>query len=134
MTTTDISPRPGKVDAAVKMLYLLIAVGILRTSMTVLRHADVRSPYFLITIKLLVYAVTLFLIYKTAKGNNWARWLLLATVALAFPLAILPTLDSITHNPVHSLLGFLQLGLYIVAMFFLFHRSVRDWFGVTGTR
>jgi hypothetical protein len=111
------------------MLYLLIAIGIVRTSMTVIRHADVRSPYFLIFTKLLVYAVTVFLIYQISKGRNWARWLLLAIVSIAFPLSILPIFETLTHNPVHTLLGFLQLALYIVAMVLLFHKSSTDWFG-----
>ncbi len=129
MSTKELSGRPAKVVIAVRMLYLLIAIGIVRTSMTVIRHADVRSPYFLIFTKLLVYAVTVFLIYQISKGRNWARWLLLAIVSIAFPLSILPIFETLTHNPVHTLLGFLQLALYIVAMVLLFHKSSTDWFG-----
>ena len=128
MPTLDLSEKPEKVVTAVKMLYLLIAIGFIRTGMTVVRHVDVRSPYFLISIKLLVYAVTVFLIFQISRGRNWARWLLLAEVAIAFPLAILPTFDAISHSPFHTLLGFVQLGLYIVAMLFLFHRSSSEWF------
>jgi hypothetical protein len=129
MSIKELSEKPAKVIAAVRMLYLLIGIGIIRTAMSVIRHADVRSPYFLIFTKLLVYAVTVFLIYQISKGKNWARWLLLVIVAIAFPLSILPTFDSITHNPVHALLGFLQLALYIFAMVFLFHGSSSGWFG-----
>lgn len=119
---------PPKIVTAVRMLYLLIAIGIVRTGMTVIRHVDVRSPYSLIITKLLVYAVTAFLIYQISRGRNWARWLLLLIVTIALPLSILPTFDAISHNPVHTLLGFLQLGLYIVAMVFLFQRSTSSWF------
>ena len=129
MLTKEFSERPAKIVAAVRMLYLLVAIGIVRTAMTVIRHADVRSPYFLVFTKFLVYAVTVFLIYQISKGKNWARWLLLVIATIALPLSILPTFDSISHNPVHTLLGFLQLGLYIVAVVFLFHRSSSDWFG-----
>lgn len=128
MPTKELSERPKKVVTAVKMLYLLIAIGIVRTGMTVIRHADVRSPYFLVSAKLVVYATMVFLIYQTSRGKNWARWLLLTIVAIALPLSILPTFDAISHSPVHTLLGFLQLGLYIVAMVFLFQRSSSNWF------
>lgn len=128
MSSEERSETPAKVVTAVRMLYMLIAIGIVRTSMTVLRHVDVRSPYFLISIKLLVYAVTLVLIYQISKGKNWARWLLLAFVAIAFPLSILPIFDSMAHNPLDTLLGFLQLGLYIVAMIYLFNGRVSRWF------
>ena len=130
MSIKELSQRPEKVVTAVKLLYLVVAIGIIRTSMTVIRHVDVRSPHLLILSKMLIYAASVFLIYQVSKGKNWARWLLLAILAIAFPLSVLPTFDAIFHNPIHTLLGFLQLALYIVAMIFLFHRSSSQWFGV----
>ncbi len=129
MSTKTLSDKPDKVVTAVKLLYLMIAIGMIRTAMTVLRHADVRSPYSLIFTKLLIYAASLFLIYQISKGKNWARWLLLIIFAIAFPLSVMPTFDAITHNPVHGLLGLLQLGLYIIAMVYLFQRSSSEWLG-----
>jgi hypothetical protein len=34
--------KPSEIILAVKMLYLVVAIGVLRTLMTVLEHADVR--------------------------------------------------------------------------------------------
>ena len=130
MSIKELSQKPEKVVTAVKLLYLVIAIGIIRTSMTVIRHVDVRSPHLLIFSKMLLYAASVFLIYQASKGKNWARWLLLAILAIAFPLSVLPTFDAIFHNPIHTLLGFLQLALYIVAIIFLFRRSSSQWFGV----
>ena len=129
MSAEELLEKPGKVVTAVKLLYLMIAIGVIRTVMTVLRHVDVRSPHSLIITKILIYAASLFLIYQISRGKNWARWLLLAIFAIAFPLSVLPTFDAISHNPVHALLGLLQLGLYIVAMVYLFHRSSMEWLG-----
>ena len=130
MSIKELSQTPEKIVTAVKLLYLVVAIGIIRTSMTVIRHVDVRSPHLLIFSKMLLYAASVFLIYQASKGKNWARWLLLAILAIAFPLSVLPTFDAIFHNPIHTLLGLLQLALYIVAMVFLFHRSSSQWFGV----
>jgi len=129
MSAEELLEKPEKVVTAVKLLYLMIAIGVIRTVMTVLRHVDVRSPHSLIITKILIYAASLFLIYQISRGKNWARWLLLAVFAIAFPLSVLPTFDAISHNPVHALLGLLQLGLYIVAMVYLFHRSSMEWLG-----
>jgi len=129
MSSKALSRKPEKVVTAIKLLYLLIAIGMIRTFMTVMRHADVRSPYSLIFTKILIYAASVFLIYQISRGKNWARWLLLVIFAIAFPLSVLPTFDAFSHNPVHALLGLLQLGLYIVAMVFLFHRSSTEWLG-----
>lgn len=128
MSEKELSERPEKVVNAVRLLYLIVGIGIIRTAMTAIRHADVREPYFLIGTKFSVYAAALFLIYQLAKGRNWARWSLVVILAVSIPLTILPTIQSISHNPVHSLLGLLQLALYIVALFFLFHASSSGWY------
>ena len=129
MSTKALSERPGKVGAAVTLLYLVVAIGTIRTVMTVIRHFDVRSPQFLIFTKILIYAVSAFLIYQVGTGRNWAKWLLLVILAIAFPLSVLPSFDAIAHNPVDSLLGLVQLGLYLGAMVLLFHRTSTDWLG-----
>jgi hypothetical protein len=75
----------------------------------------------------------LFLIYQMGKGKDWARWSLVVILAISIPLTVLPAFDSISHNPIHTILGFLQLGLYIVALLFLFHGSSSEWFGTRRT-
>jgi len=94
-----------------------------------MRHADVRSPYFLIYTKLIIYAGSLYLIYQLSKGKNWARWLLVVIFIIAIPLTILPAFASYSHNPVDALLGFIQIALYIIGLVFLFHGSSSHWFG-----
>jgi predicted MFS family arabinose efflux permease len=129
MPTKALSEKPPKVVLAVKFFYLVVGIGIIRAVMTILRHADVRSPYFLISTKLIIYAFSLFLIYQLSKGSNWARWLLLVIFIIAIPLTILPIFVTFSHNPVDTLLGFIQTALYIIGLVFLFHRSSSSWFG-----
>ncbi len=129
MSTKELSESPAKVTNAVKMLYLVVAIGVIRAAITVIRHWDVRSPNFLIFVKLLIYSASLYLIFEVGKGKNWARWSLVGILVVSIPLTILPNFDSITHYPIHAIFGFLQLGLYIVAMLFLFHESSTGWFG-----
>lgn len=128
MPTKKLPKKPRKVGLATKILYLIVSIGIIRTIITVIRHIEVRSPYFLISTKLLFYLVSWVLIYQTSKGRNWARWSLVAILIIHIPLTILPAFESISHNLFHTLLGFLQLGLYILALVLLFHKSSSDWF------
>jgi hypothetical protein len=128
MGTIERSEKPENIVLAVKMLYGVVGIGIVRAAMTVIRHADVRSPYFLILLKLLLYSISIYLIYEINKGKNWTRWVLLVILAFGIPLSILPAFDSISHSPVNAILIFLQLALYIAAMIFLFHKSASEWF------
>jgi hypothetical protein len=129
MQKKEFSEKPSKVVLAQRLLYLVISLGIFRTTLTVIRHADVRSPYFLIFVKLLVYTVSFFLIYQSGKANNWARWAIVLIFTISIPLVILPSFESISHNLVYALFVFLQLTLYIVALVFLFHKISSSWFG-----
>ncbi len=119
---------PTKVVYAVRMFYLIVGIGVIQTTMTVVRHADVRTPYFLIFTKVLLYAGIILLIDQLTKGKNWARWLLTVVFAISIPLGILPTLESISFNPVHTLLGVLQLGLYLIALFLIFNKHSSLWY------
>lgn len=125
--------KPAKVVLAIRALYLVVALGIIRLTFTVIRHIDVRSPDFLILTKVLVYSVSIFLIYQVGKGKNWARWSLAAVLAVGIPLIILPVFGAIFHNPVYATLAILQLGLYVIALVLLFHESSSAWFK-TGVR
>ena len=129
MPTKALSERPLKVAHAVKIFYLVVGVGIIRAIMTIIRHADVRSPYFLIYTKLIIYAGSLYVIYQLSKGRNWARWVLVVIFIISIPLVILPAFASYSHNPVDTLLGFIQTALYIIGLVFIFHPSSSSWFG-----
>ena len=84
MSIKELSQKPEKVVAAVKLLYVVVAIGIIRTSMTVIRHVDVRSPHLLIFSKMLIYAVSVFLIFQVSKGKKPGRRLRPSNLEHAF--------------------------------------------------
>ena len=128
MPIQALSERPPKVSLAVKFFYVIVGIGVIRAAMTIIRHADVRSPYHLIITKLIIYAGSLYIIYELSKGRNWARWSMVAIFVISIPLTILPAFASFSHVPVQTSLGFVQLALYIIGLVFLFHRSSSNWF------
>ena len=129
MQTKELPEKTAKIVLAIRMFYLVVGIGIVRTTMTVIRHADVRSPHSFIFTKFLIYTAILFLIHQVGKGKNWARWVLVVILAISIPLTILPNFAATFHNPIHTLFGFLQLALYIAAPVLLFHKSSFGWFG-----
>jgi len=130
--TTKLLEKPAKVILAIRIFYFIIAIGVTRVIMTIIRHADVRTPDFLIITKLLFYTACLFVLYHAGKGGNWARWSLVVLLAVSFPLIILPAFSGITHNTIQTGLIFLQTGLYVAALVLLFLKSSSVWFNSTG--
>ena len=120
--------RPAKIGSAVALMYMVVILGIVRTTMTVMRHLEVRTPDLYIISKGSIYVFSIFLIYMVGKGHNWARWALLVILGIAIPLGVLPTFDSMEHNSVHALLGFVQIAGFVVAVFILFQRQSSEWF------
>ena len=115
-----------------KILYVIVAIGVLRTGMTVMRHIDVRSPDFLIISKGIYYLVSLFVIYQVSRGQNWARWVLVALFVVHVPLTILPAFESFAVNPLNVGLGFVQLAMYLASLALLFNRASSEWFASRG--
>jgi hypothetical protein len=130
---TDVSARPQKVTLAVRLLYFIVAIGVLRTGMTVIRHIEVRSPDFLIASKAFFYAISIFVIYQVGKGKNWARWAIVTLFVVHIPLTILPAFESFITNPGNIGLAFLQLAMYLVALALLFQHRSSDWFSTGGS-
>lgn len=128
MPIKNISEIPSKVTLAAKLFYFVVGIGITRAILTIFRHVEVRTPYFLISMKILIYVGSLYLIYQLGKGKNWARVSMVTIFIICIPLVVLPTFASFSHNPTDSILAILQTILYIIALVLLFHRSSSNWF------
>jgi len=118
------------------MLYVGIGIGVIRTAIVVLRHLEVRTPDFIILVKLVIWAGVLYAIFQTGKGRNWARWLLVALFIVTIPLNFLPLIPTFTDYPVDGSLGVLQYALFLIALGLLFHPDASAWFrkGRSSTR
>ncbi|MCD6388772.1 MAG: hypothetical protein J7L69_05120 [Desulfobulbaceae bacterium] len=119
---------PEKVALATKVLYSIIAINFIRIMITVFRHWGVRTPDFLVFTSIFLWVISFFLIYQINKGKNWARWSMVLIFAISIPLSILPTLSSLTHNPIPNLLRLLQVVLYIWTLILLFHTTSTRFF------
>lgn len=128
MDLDDKLQPPEKVILAAKLLYVVIGIGVLQALIIMIRHADVRSPVFLIISKILVYAFSVYLIKELSTGKNWARRALVVIFIIYFPLIFLPIFQSFTHYPFYGLLELAQLVLFVAAVALLFQRDVSSWF------
>lgn len=119
---------PEKVALAIKLFYLIIGISIVRTAITVVRHWDVRTPDFLIFSSIFIWLISIFLVYMTGKGKNWARWVMVTILTISIPLSILPMFSSLVHTPIPNLFGLVQVLLYVWALVLLFHTTSSTWF------
>ena len=128
MRAEDGLERPAVVTLAIRLFLGVVGIGIIQVVMLVFRHIDVRSPGFLIGLKLAIYAFSIFLLYQIAAGKHWARVLMIAIFVVAIPLVVLPTLQSFSHYPVYGAIEIVQVILYLVALRMLFRQDASAWF------
>jgi hypothetical protein len=120
--------RPEKVGTAVKLLYITLGIGMLRSSMEVSMSAQKAPPAVMIFIALFVLGVLWLLIHMIGKGRNWARITFLVLFIIGLPFSVLPLLQSLAVNLFSGLLGVAQMVIQVVALVFLFQKPSSDWF------
>jgi len=128
MTQQQASVLPQKIDLAVKLLYGVVALGIVRAVMNAINHIDVRSIGLVHLGHACVFAVSGYLIYQISKQQNWARITVLAILIIDIPFTVLPMFDSIKHSPLNNGLGLIQAGIFIAAMVLLYRPESSLWF------
>ena len=132
MPTAAVSERPAKVLLAVILLYSAIGIAAIRIAIVVLRHLEVRTPDVIIMVRGVIGALCLFLTFRISKGNNWARWSLVAYLIVSIPLTFLPAIPTFSAYPVQGYLDALQFALTLIALGLLFHPNASKWFAKGG--
>jgi len=120
--------RPANVGTAVKLLYITLGIGVVRSIMEASTTAKVASPGFVMFITFFVLGIMWFFIYMIGKGRNWARITFLVLFIIGIPFAILPLLQSLAANPISGLLGIGQTVIQVIALVFLFQKPSSAWF------
>lgn len=120
--------RPEKVGTAVKLLYITLGIGVLRSIMEASMQAQMASPAFVMFITFFVLGIMWLFIYLIGKGRNWARITFLVLFIIGIPFSVLPLLQSLAANPISGLLGIGQTVIQIIALVFLFQKPSSDWF------
>ncbi|MCE2451099.1 MAG: hypothetical protein J4F35_22915 [Candidatus Latescibacteria bacterium] len=122
------STRPYKANTSVKLLYISLGIGVLRSIMESSTQAEVASPAFVMFIAFFVLGIMWFFIFMIGKGRNWARITFLVLFIIGTPFSVLPLMQSLAANPISGLLGIVQIIIQIVAIVFLFQKPSSDWF------
>ncbi len=120
--------RPPRVGTAVKLLYITLGIGVLRSIMDASMYTEMASPAFVILISFFVLGVMGFFIFMIGKGRNWARITFLVFFIISIPFAAFPLMQSVGANPISGRIGIIIIIIQIVALVFLFQKLSSDWF------
>jgi len=120
--------RPPRVGTAVKLLYITLGIGVLRSIMDASIYTEMASPAFVMLISFFVLGVMGFFIFMIGKGRNWARTTFLVFFIISIPFAAFPLMQSVGANPISGRIGIIQIIIQIVALVFLFQKLSSDWF------
>ncbi|MGE5153411.1 MAG: hypothetical protein ACM3ST_05290 [Bdellovibrio bacteriovorus] len=130
-TPVKASRRPRHVSHAVTLLYITLAVGLVRSIIEASALASLAGVQFVLFVTLFTFAAMAVLILLISQGRNWARVLYLILSIIGTPLSVIPLLNSIIHHPFSGVLGITQLILTITALFLLFQPKSSAWFRST---
>ena len=120
--------RPPRVGTAVKLLYITLGIGVLRSIMDASMYAEMAPPAFVMLITFVVLGLMGFFIFMIGKGRNWARITFLVFFIIGIPFAAFPLMQSVGANPISGRIGVVQIIIQIVALVFLFQKLSSDWF------
>ncbi len=120
--------RPRQVTQGVWLSVCVMLLGMAQAVILALRHIEVRSPDLLIVSKVVIYCISAFLIFRVARGANWARWLLAIIMLFAIPLTIWPSLQALNEYPFYGALEVMQVVLFLSALLLLFRGPGGAWF------
>jgi succinate-acetate transporter protein len=110
------------------LLYVTIAIGILRSAMEDTRLAGIYGLGFLVFVQIFVFTVLCLICFFILNRRNWARIVYLVMTVIGTPLSIKPLLESFTATPISGVLGVIQAAIGIVAAILLFRPQAASWF------
>jgi hypothetical protein len=120
--------RPDMVSKAITLLYVTLGIGLLRTILEAPRLSKSSSLAFVLFVGIFVLGFTWLIVYKIAKGRNWARITFLILFVLGIPLSVVPLLQSLAVNLFSGLLGICQVIIQVISLVLLFLKPSSEWF------
>ncbi|MEW5914687.1 MAG: hypothetical protein AB1814_19185 [Thermodesulfobacteriota bacterium] len=118
--------RPAKVGTATVLLYLSMALGLLRGFWEWPANKEMGLLVYLIVA--VVLAVFVLFVYLAGRGANWARIVLLVLFLIGLPFALMSLPHKLTVHPIPALVEIGQIGLQVIAFALLFSPGVNAWY------
>jgi hypothetical protein len=130
MSIETSRPRPKKVTDAMRMLYITLGIGILRSSLEANANSERTGVTvgFLMFVTLGVMAISTWLIMMVGRRRNWARIAFLILILTGLIPSVQLIFSSFAISPVSGLLGIGQAVLQVIALVYLVQKDSSEWF------
>ncbi|MCF8095706.1 MAG: hypothetical protein K9J79_10145 [Desulfobacteraceae bacterium] len=124
----SLNTRPKKVRAAVTLLYIGIAIGILRTGIKApATLADVSYPILSSLLIAILMGVGIFIVIMIGKGHNWARITFLI-IFIIFLFSFPQFLQALPAKPFLGTVHIIHIIMAVVSLVLLFQKQSSQWF------
>jgi hypothetical protein len=128
---SDVMPR--KVSIAIKLLWIVLAIGLLRSFLEFPISLEIAASEgfgagFVIAVTVISIAVLAFFIIMIAQRRNWARIVYLVFFLIGLPFGLIALIETLSLSPFSGVLGIGQIVIDLFAMIFLFQKPSSDWF------
>lgn len=129
MKDVVLPTRPKQVDRAIKLLYLVFVIGIVKLIFIDFEIVDksLGPINVFLAIEVFVLLLIFFFIYNIGRGHNWAR----ITILILFIISLfhIPNiLKDLQTDLIVGVLGSLQIPLNLIVLILLFKKESSDWF------
>ena len=129
MTKEELLVTPPKVSIAVKLLYAVLGLFVIRYTIQAIALAGSDGQWLEWTLfvglsRALFWAIIINMI---GARRNWARIIFLIVIILSF-LPEIRSVQSIATDPLLGMFGLIILALEATAVVFLFQRKSSEWF------
>jgi hypothetical protein len=116
------SEKPNQVRDAVNLIYVSLAIGIVKSFLDFSRLSAQSSVGFGITVLVITFAILFLLAAMISRRKNWARILFLIMFIVGVPCYIPILFQEFTVSILAGLASVVQTTLQVIAIVLLFLR------------
>jgi hypothetical protein len=128
VTLPPMKTKPPEIRRATNLLWVSLAVGLVKTSLQWPYLAARASIAFTGFILVFTLAIVGFLVWKIGQGRNWARIVFLVFSVLGFLPFLFVLRSEFARSPALGTLSVLQVGLQLFALLLIFTSPGKEWF------
>ena len=125
---TAIPSRPTQATRGVQLIFLSLAIGLIRAIFGLTQRASGTALILAALIVIAVFCLGFFLVWKISARRNWARIILLVLVIVNLPFAVMANVGELKQSVRSGALSILIEVVLWIGTYLLFTRNSNLWF------